>query len=141
MRLRTFLADDLADLLAAQLLDEPGRHEERDHHGRDRGHDRAERRVPQHVEPREPRHLVAEWKQQLVHHVARPLAASSRATTFSARTPREALTSTTAGPVRRASSSSAAPSASGTNSLGAPSAAADSCSRRASPPTAISSRG
>ena len=94
MRLWPLFADDLADLLAAKLLDEPGRHQKAHQHGRDRGHDRAEGRVAKDVERAGPTELVTQRIEELVDHDFLDLA-TSPCTTRSARTPREALTKTT----------------------------------------------
>src|SRR5688572_2248690 len=64
-------------------------------HGRDRGHDRAERRVAEHVQRTRPAELVTQGIEQLVDQPALPSLSMSPSTTRSARTPREAFTSTT----------------------------------------------
>src|SRR5262249_22953008 len=142
--LGALLADDLADLLAAQLLDEPRRDHEAHQHRGDRRHDRAERRVAQHVQERQPADLRGQRVEKLVDHAASPRfcgpagarrAARRPSTTSSARTPREALTKTTSPACSRSSTSGSAVLESSAKQASTPPARAGATNCSASPET------
>src|SRR5262249_51897869 len=131
--LRRVLADRLAAVLHdAQPLDQPGPDEEREHEGRDQGHERPEGQVAEDVEDDV---VPAERDEEIVEHSSHRVSrAISASLTRSMRIPREPFTSTTSPGATRLSSSA-------TVSSNVPMACVSATpAARASPPPAARAR-
>src|SRR5262245_2276223 len=137
VRLRALLADLLADLEAAEAVDEPPAEEERDQHRGDDGHRRPEGDVAEDVEGDGPGVQLVE--EVVEHQAAVPPRARSASTTCSRWIPREPLTTTRSPSRTRPGTRRAAEVASSATWTSTPPRRADSAALRESGPTATSS--